>query len=152
MRILPRPPDHLWPEVEVIAEEPKVRATFKDVIVKPLDGSEIARVLLKVNDRGVQGRVLDSDGNPTREPAMIYLTSEKAPRFLEIEADEAGEFAIHGLADGVFHLRATARNSESSSVPVTIEADQQQAAFVELRLKARKTVRGVIRSGSGPVA
>ncbi len=149
---LPQQEDELWPEVEVVAEEPKVRATFNDVIVKPLDGAEIARVLLKVSERGVHGRVLDSDGNPTREAAMIYLMSEKAPRFLEIETDEAGEFSIHGLADGVFHLRAAGRNSESSSVPVTIEADQQQAAFVELRLQARKTVRGVIRSGSGPVA
>jgi hypothetical protein len=149
---LPRQQDDLWPIVEVVANEPNVRATFNDVIVKPPDGAEIARVLLQVSDRGVQGRVLDGRGEPVREPAMIYLTRENPYRFLEIAADEAGEFSIHGLEEGTFHLHAATKDAESSSMPVTIEAEQLQAPFVELRLQTRKRLRGVIRSGSGPVA
>ncbi len=147
---LPRQPDDLWPEVEVDAEDPIVRATFNDVLVKPVSGGEIAHVLLEVSDRGVQGRVVDNDGNPARE-ATINLTREDPHRLLQIEADEAGRFSIHGLEEGTFHLRAASRDAESSSVPVKIEAEQKPPV-VELRLRPRKRVHGVIRSSSGPVA
>jgi hypothetical protein len=149
---LPRQQDDRWPEVEVAAENPNVRATFNDVIVKALDGGEIADVLLQVSDRAVHGRVVDERGEPIREPATVYLMRDEPYRFLETEADEAGEFSIHGLEEGTFNLRAATRNADSRSVPVTIEAEQRQPAFVELRLQTLKRLRGIIRSGSGTVA
>lgn len=150
--LLPRQQDDVWPSVEVIAKEPNVRATFNDVMVKPLDGTEIAHVLLQVTDHGLQGRVVDEHGEPLRELATIYLVRETPYRFLEIDSDEAGEFSVRGLDEGTLHLRAATRDSESNSMAVTIEADQQQPAFVELRMQTRKRLRGVIRSSSGPVA
>jgi hypothetical protein len=150
--LLPRQQDDVWPSVEVIAKEPNVRATFNDVIVKPPEGSEIANLLLQVSDHSVQGRVVDEHGEAVRESAMIYLTRENPSRFLEVAADEAGEFSIQGLEVGTFDLHAATKEAQSSSMQVTIEAEQRRPPFVELRLQARKQLRGVIRSASGPVA
>lgn len=149
---LPRQENHVWKRVEVIAEQPNVRAILEDVRVEPVGDGDIARVTLQVSDRGLHGQVVDARGEPVMQPVTVNVTRPDSDVFLQILTGKQGEFSLHGVETGTIQLRAVTKGAESAPLVMTIEEQQKEAPFVELRLQSKRTVRGVIRSRFGAIA
>lgn len=149
--ILPRSPGDVWPKVDIIADVPFVRTTLDDVEVKPPSGGGEATVTLRVGKAGVHGHVIGEDGKPTGR-ALVNVAGPGERNFREVPVDEDGSFALYGLRAGVVRLRARGRDATSNDAEVSIDEEEAEPQYVELRLLRERTLRGVVRSRSGPVS
>lgn len=134
--------------IDVTADEPRVRRRLWREI-EAEDGR--AEVEVRLPDTLVAGRVVDVEGRRVSGAAVkVVGLDEVAIPFWGHSADD-GTFAIHGLAEGLVYVDATATGGRTSEKRVVDLAEDRSAEDLELVVRERETVRGRVLSPAGPV-
>jgi protocatechuate 3,4-dioxygenase beta subunit len=102
---------------------------------------------------GISGTVTDEDGAPVPGAAVAArpeVESEPLGEALLIaETDDAGRYAIQGLADGVYRVTAVASGYRVGEVhPVTVDA-ARGTLTVDLRLEGGRRLHGLVVDPQG---
>lgn len=149
--ILPAVDGGIWTKVDVVAEQPVVRRSLRDVIIDEPNDDGVSRLDVDLPSNKVYGEVTTVRGQPISSSATIFLSipGEKG-ELLQAHTDDAGQFSFNGLQPGAYSLRAIGTSGKSDSVDVVVEEASQE--FVTLVLRRNSELRGLVASRYGGVA
>ncbi|MBI1790691.1 MAG: carboxypeptidase regulatory-like domain-containing protein [Acidobacteria bacterium] len=126
----------------------EVKAGGRDVWREPLrTGSGSLRVLLGANGPRVAGHVLDKEGLPVPDAAVVLaavpLPAQIAPNeLLTTATDQDGAFSFHGMPPGDYRLLAfTGLSQDKAGDPDFVRSTWTKAVDLSLAAKEVKTVR-----------
>lgn len=149
--ILPAIDGDSWTKVDIVAEDPTVRRSLRDVrIAKPNDEG-FSRLDIDLPSNKVYGEVTTDRGRQISSSATIYLSVPgEGGELLQTHSDEAGQFSFNGLQAATYSVRAIGTSGKSDAVNVVVEETSQE--FVTLVLRKSGELRGVVSSRYGSVA
>lgn len=145
--LLPMPAHDLWWAVDVNAEQPYVRRSLTDVVIKRHEKGP-ATIDIDLPTTLVVGEVVDAEG-AVRKNAIINITASNGAT--QQILSESGTFTISGLPAGPTALRAETREDESDA-PQEVDVRDDDAINVKLIVKPRSLYDGIVTSTNGPVA
>lgn len=137
-------------EVEIESEDPPIYRTLRKVMVKRRPGKSVAELELRLPDIRLEGRVVAEAGQrPPRTMVYVRPEGEKNGKSAFICAED-GSFELRGMSSGRVYLYAGSKELDSDEVTVDL-AEGVEAPFVELVLRERRIVQGMVLSDTGPV-
>jgi hypothetical protein len=106
-------------------------------------------ITIDLPSASLTGTVVDPTGSPVAG-AIVTASGEGAMAYTQVLTAADGGFIVASLADGVYALKATHGEGESTPIHVTIEDDTSPEP-VTLKLERNQELRGRIVSAAGPV-
>ncbi|HSM51494.1 MAG TPA: carboxypeptidase regulatory-like domain-containing protein, partial [Thermoanaerobaculia bacterium] len=146
--VLPR--DGVW-LVSVVGDELGVRRTFRAEVEKPPGASE-AFVEIRLEDRLVEGEVVDTAGRPVagaRVTAKPLLSGLEGKPLFVLSGDD-GRFVLRGLDAGAVELRAAHGKRSSALRRVEVRAAGEEVPPEKLVLEDEETLRGTVLGEASP--
>ncbi len=140
--------------LDVQLADPPVFRRFSKVVVEPEDGSNVARIELKIPDTLIEGEAVKPDGVPVPDAQILISRFPAVDPPATATSEEDGRFALHGNDPGSYRLEARARSLAGqtlSSDPVDIYLPEDSSR-VSTRLIMHKmtTLKGrIVSDGSG---
>lgn len=133
--------------VAIEAEDPRVRRVLRGIEVETPRGRKPARVSIELDDRAVEGTVVDERGFPVAG-AMVELRPIDEADSIHVTSDRLGMFELYGLPRG--RLELSARNADTASDPVAVEL-LSATTEVELVLRPRRQLEVRVLASGEPV-
>lgn len=144
--ILPR--DGWW-SVEVASPAPKFETRTRVKVES--DSQDRATVKIDLPDTRVFGKILDDTGRPV--PSAYFEISTEGMD-MHTKTDGAGSFDVRGFSEGMAYAAATFSQRDEEWVSDRISLflrEGEEVGPIELRLKKKKRISGMVRSALGPV-
>jgi hypothetical protein len=136
--------------VKVRSRSPNVDRTLKVEIDAPPGGK--AEVDLLLPDRRISGRVVGVDGRPARAGVYYFLEGDTGGEIGAAAANTRGEFEHRGLDEGRYVVWAETGETEASDQVTVDLSGGTSHREIELRLKSKRRLMGLVMAGGGPVA
>lgn len=139
--------------LEIQAEDPFVRHVFSKILVELDEGIGAAEVNVDLPATSIEGRVVDTLGQPIEGARLILQPRSTSGRPVQLGTDSEGSFSIHGQPYGRYAIEALYQRRRSSA-PRTVEiSEAAPEAAVEIVLGDPVEIRGKVVTESGePVA
>ncbi len=141
------PQEGFW-RLQVTAEKPKLETWLATQVDKPSKGA--ARLVLRLPDTRLFGRVVDFDGAPLVRGSVNALGRSHST-IQRATTDSSGRFEFRGLAEGKTALAGESRSGcQTGKVLVTL-AEGEEVGPIELRCRKQKRITGTVTGRRGPV-
>ncbi|HEX2252169.1 MAG TPA: carboxypeptidase-like regulatory domain-containing protein [Thermoanaerobaculia bacterium] len=136
--------------IAVLSMDRTIHRTLEADVPEPA-GEAAVELDLELPDTRISGSVVDASGRAARSAIVTLLDPVRAERPVVLRADAEGRFSSRGLGPG--RIQVFARQGDALSEQVEVVLSQAvPERDVALTLRETRTVRGFVRSPTGPVA
>ncbi|MEM7481731.1 MAG: carboxypeptidase-like regulatory domain-containing protein [Acidobacteriota bacterium] len=135
--------------VEILAVEPPVERSFRDVLVEDNGGDGVAEIDFELPATWLAGEVVDERGSPIDRFSIEVASLEEAGETVRrmVESPE-GQFEIFGLPEGQAQVRAEAREGTSNRADVSL-SEKVDPPFLRLVIQEVQEIQGRVVDAQG---
>lgn len=144
--LLPR--EGTW-DVEIRADDPKVRTVEPNLLVEVDPGLGAAELAIELPGTTIEGRVIDEDGHPSPGAQVMLQSGVREAGITQVETGEDGSFSLSGQRPGTYHLKALGQGRTSSAGETVEVVEDRSTPPVELILTRPREIEGRVVSPNG---
>jgi hypothetical protein len=146
---IPAMPQNRWGEIDVVAENPRVRRSLHDVTITIDPTTQIGSLAIDLPSTRVFGEVVSEEGSPVPGATVRARSSNLLEDTIQVQTGQDGVYDLNGLADGTVTIAAVGPGAESQNVDVTLDSASNAAQYLRLVLKRRREVAGIVTGPNG---